>query len=290
MQEKIEWLGVSFVQSSDDIKHVRSYLKSEAPPLLISKIERARALSNLEEIVRASDAVMVARGDLGVETELARVPLLQKRIIMLSNKLSKPVITATQMLESMIEHPQPTRAEVTDVANAIIDGTDAVMLSGETAIGKYPTDATNMLKEVISATEREYSLQISERFLNLEQRQEEGSPIAFAACQLAKRVNAKAIVIPAKGISDVSQLVRFRPDALVLALVSDESLEKQLSLVWAAVPLFEKAVNEYNCGLPRAISWLKRNDLARSSDSLVVFSCADSQKPFSNSIRIVRIP
>src|SRR5690348_3191033 len=148
-----EWVGVSFVQAAADIMRVRALLPLGEPPLLMAKIEKRQALGNLNEIVEASDGVMVARGDLGIETDLAEIPIVQKRIIAAANDRAKPVITATQMLESMVEHEHPTRAEVTDVANAALDGTDAVMLSAETAIGRFPSLAVGMLARVLAATE-----------------------------------------------------------------------------------------------------------------------------------------
>jgi pyruvate kinase len=154
-REGIDWLGISFVRTPRDVTEVRHHVRGGiCRPRLIAKIEKRDALIHLESIARVADGLMVARGDLGVETPLEAVPLAQKRIISVGRKHRKPVITATQMLESMVENPTPTRAEVTDVANAVLDGTNAVMLSAETAIGAYPAEAVNVLNRVIRVTER----------------------------------------------------------------------------------------------------------------------------------------
>ncbi|MGH7857359.1 MAG: pyruvate kinase, partial [Candidatus Binatia bacterium] len=152
----VDWIGVSFVRGPSDVVAVRRRLGAGNRPLVMAKIEKRQALEALEAIAREADGVMVARGDLGVETPLAEVPVAQKRIIAVANAHGRPVVTATQMLESMVEDPSPTRAEVGDVANAVLDGTDAVMLSAETAIGRHPLAAVRMLAEVIAATERVY--------------------------------------------------------------------------------------------------------------------------------------
>src|SRR5690606_2110578 len=149
----VDWIGVSFVQEPGDLARVRACLPAEDPPLLMAKSEERRAVAELEASLDAADAVMVARGDLGGETELSEIPLLQKRIIAAANARARPVVTATQMLESMVTHERPTRAEVSDIANAVLDGTDAVMLSAESAVGRHPVLAVRMLKRVVAAVD-----------------------------------------------------------------------------------------------------------------------------------------
>jgi pyruvate kinase len=233
----VDWFALSFIQSADDVIRLRKALrekKSEIP--IIAKIEKQGAIAELEAIVREADAVMVARGDLGVEMPLEDIPLLQKQIIEESAKHGKPVITATQMLQSMIENPSPTRAEVTDVANAIFDGTDAVMLSGETAVGKYPVKTIETMVRIASHAETALPYQ---RWLE-ERRQWISSGVVeatcFAACELARQTGARAIVAPTNSGFTARQMSRFRPEQAILAPTPRQSIVRRLSLFWGVSP------------------------------------------------------
>ena len=253
----VEWIGVSFVQEAADLERVRACLPGGDAPLLMAKIEKRRALVELDAILESADAVMVARGDLGVETELAEIPLVQKRIIAAANDKARPVVTATQMLESMVTHEQPTRAEVSDVANAVLDGTDAVMLSAESAIGRHPALAVRMLKRVIAATDERVRLPAAPLA--------GGEPIAFAACQLAERLEARAIVVRSRELREVASLARFRPRAPLVALAASERLARSLAVVCGVAPL--------HAGVPgrqRARDWLAASSLARPGDAAVL--------------------
>jgi len=270
--QQAEWISVSFVQTADDIRRIRSYLPSGYHPLVMAKIEKRQALAELDAILEASDGVMVARGDLGVETNLAEVPLVQKRIIALANVKSRPVITATQMLESMVEHEQPTRAEVTDIANAILDGTDGVMLSAETAIGRFPTETVEVLHRVITATETEYASQIALDRLNKGRSGFPHDPISFVACQFLVDLDAKAIIVPVHDIGAALGIARFRPKAPILAMVDSESLYHQLSAVWGVVPMLTSNLAETYVCVAKAKQWLFEHQLARPGDPVVVLS------------------
>jgi pyruvate kinase len=230
LQQKVDFVGISFVGDAQDINRVRAFCrKREANPFLIAKIERRQALNNLPEIVEAADGIMVARGDLGVEVPFSEIPGLQKMIVSSARQKGKPVIVATQVLESMVQNPRPTRAEATDIANAVLEGADAIMLSGETATGKYPRESVKALSEVIQASEK------TSPILNVDFPNQELSlsdVIAHEACHIAERIRAKLIVIPSRSGETVERVSRFRPSAPVLAIVKTERLRRRLCLYW----------------------------------------------------------
>jgi pyruvate kinase len=203
---------------------------------IIAKIERGEAVENFSSILAACDGIMVARGDLGVDIPLEKVPLVQKDLIKRCNRAGKPVITATEMLESMIEAVRPTRAETTDVANAIFDGTDAVMLSAETAIGKYPVQAVRMMASIARATEKKlpYEQLLAERRLWLERETDE--LISYSACQAAHSLHAAAVVAFTKSGSTATRVSRYRPSVPIIALTPDVSVAGKLLLYWGVRP------------------------------------------------------
>ncbi len=234
----LDWLAVSFVQKAADIEMVRR-LAGSGPeaPRLIAKIEKRGAVLQLEEIVKTADGVMVARGDLGVETPLANVPLVQKRIISFANAYGRPVITATQMLESMVEHSSPTRAEVTDVANAILDGTDAVMLSAESAIGHYPVASVATLASIATATESEFPYASAFRKLAERDWSSPHEAISFSAVRMAADCAAKAILIEPSAQTTAAAISRFRPKAAVISLCHRWDEACRQILPWGVDPL-----------------------------------------------------
>ncbi|MCW5935622.1 MAG: pyruvate kinase [Fimbriimonadia bacterium] len=239
----IDWIALSFVRSQTDIFNLRSrlrYHKLDIP--IIAKIEQKEALNELDEIIKASDGIMVARGDLGVQVDLAEVPLLQKRIIDACNAQVKPVITATQMLESMMTNGRPTRAEVTDVANAIMDGTDAVMLSGETAVGQYPLQAVRWMARI--AERAEQSLDYT-RLLSKFQSLRDGTTteaVAHAACSVAHTVKAKAILTATSSGGTPRWVSHFRPKPPILAATPHLSVYRRMSLFWGVHPMLLEPV------------------------------------------------
>ncbi len=287
LAQEVDWVGVSFVQSAEDLARVRALLPEREPPLLTAKIEKRRALAALDAIVKAADGVMVARGDLGVETDVAEIPIVQKRIIASANAAARPVITATQMLESMVEHEHPTRAEVTDVANAVLDGTDAVMLSAETAVGRFPAAAVSVLGRVLSATEGEYALEMALERL----RSAPGSPehaVSFAACQLAARLDARAIVAPASAIATVLPIARLRPRAPLLILTPSERLWRSLAMVRGVAPLL-CAESDPGAWLGRARDWLFARGLAQRGDPAVLLFSSYMAHAAADSLRTVQL-
>ncbi len=228
----VEYLAASFVQRAQDIEQIRKLLGDESIEV-IAKIETREAVNHLDEILQAADGVMVARGDLGVELPMEEVPLLQKEIVRKANRLGKPVIIATQMLKSMTESPRPTRAEVTDVANAVLDGADALMLSEETAIGKYPIDAVRVMSLIAEHTERDPS--VYHRYPEAHASITEA--IGESACQLAERVEAVAIIPSTASGSTAKLVAKFRPRTPIIAVTYSEKVQNKLALVWGVQPL-----------------------------------------------------
>lgn len=283
--QAIDWIGVSFVQDADDLVRVRAALASTYQPLLMAKIEKRRALKALDAIIESADAIMVARGDLGVETNLAEIPLVQKRIIAAANARGRPVVTATQMLESMVEHERPTRAEVTDIANAVLDGTDAVMLSAESAIGRNPVATVNMLRRVIAATNAEYAAPMAKARLRASGAVAVDEAIGFSACQLAEKIDARAIVVHVQSLSQAAAIARFRPRAPIVALTDSASVHLSLTLVSGVSPLYVNAQTR----IARAQDWLYAHTPARPGERVVVLSAFAGAEETVDTLQIVRL-
>ncbi|MEB3429217.1 pyruvate kinase [Citroniella saccharovorans] len=239
IDNEIDFIAASFIRKPEDVFEIRKILEASTCPNIgiISKIESQEGVDNIKEIVRASDGIMVARGDLGVEIETEIMPLVQKEIIRLVNSLQKPVITATQMLDSMIRNPRPTRAEVTDVANAILDGSDAIMLSGETAAGKYPLEAVETMTRIAIKTEN------SEEFLEAMAKKIQtknastSDSIAKASVNISNSVNASSI-LTATSTGETSRLIsKYRPNRPIIAATYSKEVTRALSLVWGVYPV-----------------------------------------------------
>jgi len=281
LEHRVDFVAFSFVRNENDVKTAKEFIGSHVAhpddsPWIISKIEKKVALQNLEGIVRSSDAVMVARGDLGVENPIEEVPIIQKRIIALCNARSVPVITATQMLESMVQNASPTRAEVTDVANAILDGTDAVMLSEETAVGKYPQECVRVLHRVAlnaeSAIRRRKTIYPTFEFTPTGV----DDVSSFGAIQLSQDIGAHLFIAPTENGVVASRLARFKPKAPILAITSNESTERRLKLVWGVSTLLAeskdgKGAHKLDRLLETSIHDLVRSKVASNGDKLVVF-------------------
>ena len=290
VSQGVDWIGVSFVQSADDLVRVRACLPAATGTLLMAKIEKRRALTSLDEIVESADGIMVARGDLGVETDLAEIPLVQKRIIAAANARARPVITATQMLESMVEHDHPTRAEVTDVANAVLDGTDAVMLSAESAVGRNPLAAVHILQRVIAATEAEYGERIATARLQESGLVRAHEAVSFAACQLARQLDARAIITEVRNISQAAALARFRPTAPIVALATSEHVCRSLALVSGVLPLYAPLDEDSQGRIVRAAQWLYERALARAGEPVVVLSTSGDANETADTLRVAHLP
>jgi pyruvate kinase len=231
----VDFIALSFVRKPADIIHLKQILEKEKKYIpIIAKIEKAEAVQNLDAILTAADAAMVARGDLGVEVPIEQVPLIQKEIIRKCNFLGKPVITATQMMDSMIRNPIPTRAEVTDVANAILDGTDAVMLSGETASGKYPLESIRMMDKIARTTEDEL---IGHKTRCYPSRNNLVDSISEATCKMAEELEVKGIIVLTDSGRTARHVSRCKPTAPILAITYTDEIINRLRLSWGVFPL-----------------------------------------------------
>jgi len=229
----IDIVALSFVQTPDDIKKARQVMKQhDFDPFIISKIETAQAMHNLESILQLSDGVMVARGDLGAEFGVTRLPRIQKHILHIANAMNKPSITATQMLTSMKENPFPTRAEVSDIANAVYDGTDAVMLSDETTIGHYPVEAVKVLHDTIKDVEKDYP------YFKDYPTHDESDAISKSAVELAKNLNKEALVAFTTSGMSAQTLSKYRPRQSIYAVSHSLQTHRKLNLIWGVRPLF----------------------------------------------------
>jgi pyruvate kinase len=263
----VDYIGYSFVQTGADVHALRERLrrlKSDAQ--IISKIETAAAIENLEEIVAATDVIMVARGDLAIETKPEAVPAMQRRMIQLGRIQHKPVIVATQMLESMIQSQQPTRAEVSDVATAVLEGADAVMLSGESAMGLFPVEAVKMMKRVILYTEREeLSKLVDDRPLTSQPRERQNA-ISAAAVVLAQQLPAKVIVAETSSGQTVRNIASFRPGVPMIIVTDHERVYYQTAIVWGGKSFLVKDMKD---GTDEAIRQLKAAGILAKGDAVV---------------------
>jgi len=271
-EHDVDYVALSFVRRAEDLAELRSILPAEIK--IISKIEKDTALDDIDRIIAASDAVMVARGDLGVELPFEHVPLVQKRLIRLSTEHRKAVITATQMLESMIHAPRPTRAEASDVANAILDGTDAVMLSAETAAGEYPREAVAAMDRIIREIER-HEIPGKKR----EERQRDSDDpvrtehaVAAAAVAAARMLHAPLIVCFTKSGFTVRVVSAARPTVPVLAVTDNEKVYRQLALQWGVVPMVTDEPPRYDAMLDAARERILARGYAKKGDRVVVIA------------------
>ena len=242
IEQGIDFIAASFVRKVSDVLAIREILEENNAEhiKIISKIENQEGVENLDEIIEVSDGIMVARGDLGVEIPTEEIPVVQKLMIQKCNEAGKPVITATQMLDSMIRNPRPTRAEVTDVANAIYDGTDAIMLSGETAAGKYPVEAVKTMATIAKRAEET----MRNRRDKINKSKNVTDAISYATCTTAMDLEAKAILSSTASGHTARMVSKFRPDCPIVATTSNESVRRQLALTWGVLPLMrEKSAN-----------------------------------------------
>ena len=284
----VDFIALSFVRSASDVDRVREIMDEEGVSLpVIAKIEKPQAIDNLDEVVKAFDAFMVARGDLGVECPLEDVPFLQKRVIEKARRNAKPVIVATQMLESMIHNPAPTRAEASDVANAVLDGADAVMLSGETSVGDYPIEAVETMNRIIASTE---SHELKKMAAIDWQPKTRGGVIAKAAAEVAERVDAKYLVAFTQSGDSARRLARYRGAVPVLAFTPEDKVRSQLSMTWG-IETFRTAPVEHTDEMVRQVDeQLLEIGRVEEGDLVVIIAGSPPGIPGStNALRIHRM-
>lgn len=269
LENNVDYVALSFVRHGRDIRRLREIIDArKSPAKIVAKIEMLEALENLEEIIRLSDAVMVARGDLAVEVGQTLLPGIQKRIIRLCNQLGKPVITATQMLDSMVGNPRPTRAEITDVANAVLDGSDALMLSAESASGKYPFRAIRTMHEIIIEVERTeetyYKISLENEFLSVP------AAIAASACLSALKLSASAIVCLTTSGKTANIISGFRPRAKIIAVTDNIDVLNRLELVWGIQTLSITSYKTMDEILNQVDRLLVEYGLAKTGDRIIL--------------------
>ncbi|MBI4122346.1 MAG: pyruvate kinase [Parcubacteria group bacterium] len=289
----VDFVALSFVKDAHDIRRLKDLIKrsqkkgTTIPTMVIAKIERREALVNLDEILHAVDGLMVARGDLGLEIPAQEVPLWQKDMIQRCQAAAKPVIVATQMLDSMIRNPQPTRAEVSDVANAVIDHTDAVMLSGESATGKYPLEAVQMMGKIATTTE-------ASGFDNMPcvyfDQQDRRSSIALSVCDMSKHVQAKAIIVMTRTGDSVRLLSRHRPELPLVALTPEKRTLRQLALSWGVTPATITSKADFKTVIRAGVNVLYKAGQVQHGDMVIAVGSEPYDKVKEmNMIRLVRV-
>lgn len=265
----IDYAAMSFVRSKGDILRVKSWLKKQGADIpVIAKIENRQALDNIDEIIEIADGIMVARGDLGVELPPETVPLIQKDLINKCNAAMKPVITATQMLESMTGHMTPTRAEAADVANAVLDGTDALMLSAETSIGKYPVEALKMMDRIIRSTEESKIQKYSTDIVSTHFAQ----ALAESACSAAMDINAGTIVSFSRSGFTALLVSKFRPLAPITGFTINENMRRRMNLYWGTYPYVMKFPGNTDEMISESEKLLLQKGLAKKGDAIVIIA------------------
>ena len=267
VRENVDCYSISFVNSAKDVKEVRKFLNDigEKNPFIISKIESAKGVEKMDEIIMESDGVMVARGDMGVEVPFEKLPVIQKQIIEKCNANGKLSITATQMLESMVVNNRPTRAEISDIANAIFDGTSAIMLSGETSAGAHPVLSVSTMRKI--ANETENSSNIAETGIINSKNVTTG--IGYAACELAKSLNVKAILVTTKSGKSAESISRFRPKCDIIALTPNADVFNKLSLIWGVMPILDKIYYNTDELLKFTREKVKKLKLVKTGDLII---------------------
>jgi pyruvate kinase len=282
----VDFVALSFVRSADDIRRLRRKIEEASSTAhVIAKIEKAEAIEELEAIIEESDAVMVARGDLGVEIGPASVPLLQKQIILRSLEHSRPVITATQMLESMVHEAEPTRAEASDVANAVLDGTSALMLSQETAIGEYPVEAVMVMDQIARTVEP--SLGYRHELPEASEEPTVGQALSNAACDIAEVLRAGAIVVPTYSGRTASAVARLRPRRPIAAITHQHAAAQQMALEWGVLPLVIPETADVEDLWQRSVSAAREAGVVDAGDRVVI--AAGTNVNVAGSTNVIRV-
>jgi len=291
LDHDVDWIALSFVRQKKDILDLKEMVDEHPNHAgIIAKIEKPEALEEIEGIIEAADAIMVARGDLGVEVDFQKVPLIQKNIIKLCLKKPKPVIVATQMMESMITNPTPTRAEANDVANAVLDGADTVMLSGETSVGKYPVQTIANMQKIIDATETEEYIYYHENFPKTEAPSFQADAICHNAVQLAKLVNAAAIISLTYSGYTAIQISSHRPKAPIYTFTMNQELINDLSLVWGVRAFYFGECTNVNEYIEYTEEFLVSQNLLKKGDLVVhVGSIPIMERGKTNMLKLTQV-
>jgi pyruvate kinase len=271
LEQKVDYFALSFVRSADDVANLRSWIQERGVNVpIIAKIEKPEALDCIEEILAASEGLMVARGDLGIEAPAEEVPIAQKRIIAACNRAGKPVITATQMLDSMMRNPRPTRAEASDVANAILDGSDAIMLSGETAVGRYAAEAVRTMARIAEVTERSMPYKDWLRRAVETASRDVTDAIAQVACETSADLDARAIITSTSSGGTARRIARHRPVTPIVAPTPSLAAYRQLALVWGVKPLLVEEFRDTDRMMITAIEAVRSRDIVEDGDLVII--------------------
>lgn len=278
LEQEVDFVAISFVKSARDILTLKKLIYKYSPtmarkkrnlPLVVAKIEKQEAIENFDKILKETDGVMVARGDLGIETPAEEVPIIQKELISKCLRAAKPVIVATQMLDSMIRNSKPTRAEVSDVANAVVDHTDAVMLSGETATGKYPVESVKMMNKIIEETEESPYDDLTHEYL-ADKRSSISAAVANAAHELSKDTNSKAILAATMSGLTARMIARHRPEQLLLVMTNSEKTHYQLCLSWGVESFVIPECSTLDELVGRAVDFVHRKKLVKKGQKVIL--------------------
>ncbi|KRO76248.1 MAG: pyruvate kinase [Cryomorphaceae bacterium BACL23 MAG-120924-bin60] len=291
MDENVDWIGLSFVRNAQDIKELRTILdKNGSNAGIIAKIEKPEAVSDIERILDATDGVMVARGDLGVEVPMESVPLIQKMIVAKAVERAKPVIVATQMMESMIDSMTPSRAEVNDVANAVLDGADAVMLSGETSVGQYPVEVVTAMAKIVAAAETSGVNHIKERKPKKGDDRFVNNAICFQAAKMANLVEAKAICTMTFSGYSAQLISSFRPKSNIYAFTSNRAILNKVSLYWGVCGYYYDGLESTDQTMMDITKQLRNDGLVEDGDFIIqLASMPILKKGTTNTMRIKRV-
>lgn len=292
LQNDVDWIGLSFVRNANDVRELKSLIeRSGKHARVVAKIEKPEAVEQIDEIIQEADAVMVARGDLGVEMPLQEVPLIQKMIVSKCIAAAKPVIVATQMMESMITNVTPTRAEVTDVANAVLDGADAVMLSGETSVGKFPSEAVRIMSSIIKEAEKFGGLYHREEIpTEMNEHRFITESICYSACRLAARVKAAAIITMSFSGFTGYRISSWRPNSNVFVFTSNKKILCQMSLVWGVRAFYYDKMVSTDQTIADLRFFLKKNGWLNEGDFVInIASMPISEQGMTNMIKLTKV-
>ncbi|HEY3268596.1 MAG TPA: pyruvate kinase [Armatimonadota bacterium] len=291
IQQGVDWVAASFIRSADDLRCLRAHMDAAGARIpLIAKIEKHEAVNNIDEIIAEADAIMVARGDLGVEVNIWEVPSIQKMIIRRCNRIGKPVITATQMLESMTHNRRPTRAEVTDVVNAILDGTDCIMLSGETAIGLYPVETVEMMNDLAVTAESGIDHASILRRRMADQARTVTDAIGGATVEIAQNLNLAAILTATSSGHTARMVSRYRPKAPIIGVTTKPDTYRRLALSWGVIPIMAPVAETIDDTLHNSFNAARDAGLVQVGDQVVLTGGMPVGQPgHTNLIRVTTV-
>ena len=293
LEQGADWIALSFVRNANEVIALQEMVRRNnafgRPTPVIAKIEKPEAIQNIDAIVAAADGIMVARGDLGIEASPEEVPLMQKTIIRKCNEAGSPVITATQMLDSMIRNPRPTRAEASDVANAVLDGSDALMLSGETSVGQYPLEAVRTMVRIIERTEVELQQRIARAPSQPPKKRSIAEAVSHATRETAQDLEAAAIITPTVSGHTAKMVSKYRPQAPIIAVTPSPMVQRQLCLYWGVYPLLAERTANTDQMLADAVSTAREHGLVESGDLVVVTGGAAGSAPGTTNLIKVQV-